>query len=376
MNLTVGTVAIAVVWAVGGGIAAWLVTWPLRRRAVGWLVVSVAATGTAASFGALLGGMHTMLLPMGQTLPLVLLSAAAGAVALVAAVAAGRHVTREHRAVSIGLAQLAAGSTEERTAPASSSGTLIEQLNRTSDALARSRERERALEGARRELITWISHDLRTPLAGLRAMSEALEDDLAPDPHLYYKQMTAAVERLSGMVDDLFELSRVQAGVPGQRPDRVDLDLGGLATECTAGLEPLAVGKGVDLRIRIGAAATVRGSDVELRRALTNVIANAIRHTPTGSRVDVNVVGAGSGITEIAVHDECGGITAEVLPRVFDVGYRGDPARGAADRGGGLGLAITRGIVEAHRGSVSVTNTGNGCCFRLRLPADESIPAP
>jgi signal transduction histidine kinase len=371
MDVTVGTVATAVAWAAGAAIGVWLVTWPLRRRSVVWLVVSVAATGTAASFGALLGAMHTMLLPMGHTVPLVLLSATAGAIALAAAIAGGTHVAREHRAVAVGLAQLAADGTGESTSP---SGTLIEQLNRTSEALAQSREREQALERSRRELVAWISHDLRTPLAGLRAMSEALEDDLAPDPHLYYKQMTLAVERLSGMVDDLFELSRVQAGVPNQRTDRVDL--GRAVGVCVAGLEPLASNKGVDLGVRVAAPYVVRGSTDELCRALTNVIANAIRHTPGGGRVDVHLAGADTGFAEITVSDECGGIPEDALPRVFDVGYRGDNARGAEDGGAGLGLAITRGIVHAHLGSVSVINAGNGCCFRILLPTTDPTVVP
>src|SRR5262249_62398499 len=116
--------------------------------------------------------------------------------------------------------------------------------------LAESRDRERALEASRRELVAWVSHDLRTPLAGLRAMSEALEDGVADDPALYYKQIHASVDRLAGMVDDLFELSRIQAGAISSAPEHVGLD--DLVSDCLTALEPLARGRGVRLGGRSG----------------------------------------------------------------------------------------------------------------------------
>jgi signal transduction histidine kinase len=369
VNLTFSTVATSVAWAAAGGVAAWLLTWPLSRRSVTWLIVSVAATGTAASFAALLGAVHSMLLPMGQTVPVVLLSAAAGAVALAAAIAAGRRVSREHRAVADGLVRLVAEGTGENAEQPDSPGTLTEQLRKTSEALARSREQEDALNRSRRELIAWISHDLRTPLAGLRAMTEALEDDLAPDPHMYYKQMNGAVDRLSSMVDDLFELSRVQAAASNHRVQRVDL--GALLQRCVAELEPLSGANGVALCLRLRACAVVLGRADELHRALTNVLANGLRHTPHGGAVHVCADEDGTGAVEITVQDECGGIAEDALPRVFDVGYRGDAARAAADGGAGLGLAITRGVVQAHGGGVSVSNVQAGCRFRIVLPALE-----
>jgi signal transduction histidine kinase len=248
---------------------------------------------------------------------------------------------------------------------------LRTELSNTASALADTRERERALESSRRELVSWVSHDLRTPLAGLRAMSEALEDGVVDDPSLYYKQIAAAVDRLSGMVDDLFDLSRLQAGAFSR--DAEMIVLGDLVSDSVAALRPLATARGVTLTaLADGAETTVHGNGPELNRALTNLIANAIRHTGTGTAVLVEVSRPAATTVAVSVRDRCGGIPPADLPRIFDVGFRGEAARtprAGEAVGGGLGLAITKGIVEAHGGSVGVTNTADGCVFELLIPA-------
>jgi signal transduction histidine kinase len=215
-----------------------------------------------------------------------------------------------------------------------------------------------------------VSHDLRTPLAGLRAMAEALEDGVVDDPELYFKQMAASVDRLNQMVDDLFDLSRIQAGAVSRDAERIALD--DLVSDCISALEPLAASNGVKLSGSVERPIAVRGNGQELNRALTNLVANAIRYTPTDGTVQVRVA-APDGLAEVTVRDECGGIPQAHLSRVFDVGFRGEAARTPhAEQhpaGAGLGLAITRGIVEAHDGSVDVTNTETGCEFRVRLHA-------
>ncbi|MDP9117901.1 MAG: HAMP domain-containing histidine kinase, partial [Actinomycetota bacterium] len=247
------------------------------------------------------------------------------------------------------------------------------ELRTTAERLATSRAREQALESARRELVAWVSHDLRTPLAGLRAMSEALEDGVVDDPDQYFKQIRTSVDRLSGMVDDLFDLSRIQAGSFAREIDTIPLD--DLVSDCLAALEPLAAAQGVRLNGTLAGTAVVSGNGPELNRALTNLVANAIRHTRTHGRVDV-IVGVngsapGQPCAEVIVHDECGGIAEDDLARVFEVGFRGEAARTpqtAHPAGAGLGLAITRGIVEAHSGHVDVVNTDGGCRFTISLP--------
>jgi len=227
--------------------------------------------------------------------------------------------------------------------------------------------RERALETSRRELIAWVSHDLRTPLAGLRAMAEALEDEVVTDPatvHRYHGQIRVESDRLAAMVDDLFELSRIHAGA--LRLSRRRVGLGELVSETVAGTEPLARAKGVRLSGLASAVLPVEVDAAEFGRALRNLVVNAIGHTPADGAVEI-VAEAEQGMACVTVSDACGGIPEEDLPRLFDVAFRGETAR-TPGGGAGLGLAIARGIVEAHAGQIGVSNAGHGCRFVVRLP--------
>jgi signal transduction histidine kinase len=236
-------------------------------------------------------------------------------------------------------------------------------------------ERERMLEASRRELVAWVSHDLRTPLAGLRAMAEALEDGVVAEPEQvagYHTGIRRETERLAAMVDDLFELSRIHAGALRLQLDAVSL--GDLVSDAVAVTSPAAAAK----RVRIVADGadswpTVRGSDPELGRVVRNLLANAVRHTPSDGTV-VLAAGTDRDGTWLSVQDSCGGIPEPDLGRVFDVAFRGEAARspqqgGRDPVGAGLGLAIARGLVEAHRGRIGVENAGQGCRFVVRLPA-------
>jgi signal transduction histidine kinase len=244
---------------------------------------------------------------------------------------------------------------------------LSRELADTSAKLARSRARERALEQSRRELVAWVSHDLRTPLAGLRAMAEALEDGLAADPPRYHKQMRAEAERLAIMVDDLFEVSRIHSGTLQLSHDEITLD--DLVSDVLASAEALARERGVRLAGQAAGQLTIRADPRELSRALTNLVTNAIRYTPPEGSVYVEARPDREAAL-LTVTDGCGGIPEADLPHVFDLAWRGTDARSPApDSGAGLGLAIVRGIVEAHRGSVHVLNTRDGCRFEMRLPA-------
>jgi signal transduction histidine kinase len=244
---------------------------------------------------------------------------------------------------------------------------LSRELSDTSAKLARSRARERALEQSRRQLVAWVSHDLRTPLAGLRAMAEALEDGLAADPPRYHKQIRAEAERLATMVDDLFELSRIHSGTLQLFPVLITLD--DLVSDALASTEPLARERGVQLAGSATGHLAVHADPRELSRALTNLLTNAIRYTPSGGCVHIEAAPEG-GHAVLTVADGCGGIPEADLPRVFDLAWRGTNARSPApDSGAGLGLAIVRGIIEAHQGSVRVRNAADGCRFELRLPA-------
>jgi signal transduction histidine kinase len=171
------------------------------------------------------------------------------------------------------------------------------------------------------------------------------------------------------MVDDLFDLSRLQAGGFGVDTEPVQLD--DLVSDCLAALEPLARAAQVQLRGHRDRPVTVTGNVAELNRALTNLVANAVQHTAPGGQVAVRLHADGEHAV-VLVRDQCGGIPQAAMSRVFEVGYRHEPARTprpAEPGGAGLGLAITRGIVGAHAGTVDVRNVPGGCEFRLELPA-------
>ncbi|HWG00814.1 MAG TPA: HAMP domain-containing sensor histidine kinase [Trebonia sp.] len=260
---------------------------------------------------------------------------------------------------------------------------LSRELAATAVKLRRSRERERRMERSRRELVAWVSHDLRAPLAGLRAMAEALEDGIAADTGRYHRQIRAEVTRLSTMIDDLFELSRIESGTLTLALD--DIAIGDLVGDMVARMEAVARARGVRLTaeadgVRLTAEAdgadaddddtlVTRADPRELSRALGNLLDNAIRHTPAGGDVRVTAT-PDNGDVLVTVADGCGGIPDADLGSVFDLAWRGSSARTpGTDGGAGLGLAIVRGIVEAHHGRVSVANTCGGCEFAMRLPA-------
>ncbi|MCX4392041.1 response regulator [Streptomyces sp. NBC_01767] len=220
------------------------------------------------------------------------------------------------------------------------------------------------LETSRRELVAWISHDLRTPLAGLRAMSEALEDGMAVDSGRYLRQIRTEVERMNDMVGDLFELSRIHAGSLTLSPTRISAH--DLVGDALAGADPLAREHGVRLVGDRVEAVPVEVDGKEMGRVLGNLLINAIRRTPADGTVAVAAHRTGGGVV-LSVTDGCGGIPEEDLPRVFDTGWRGSHAR-TPPAGAGLGLAIVRGIVEAHAGRAEVRNVTGGCCFEVTLP--------
>jgi len=232
---------------------------------------------------------------------------------------------------------------------------------------------ERAAEQSRRQLVAFVSHDLRTPLAGIRALAEAIADGVVSgdEVRVQGKRIEHESVRLSEMVDDLFEMAKINAGAVNAPYERVALDevvddvmsIHGIAAEragvaLTAELPPRPV--------------RVIGSDRALVRVLSNLVANAIAHTPAGGTVKLTV-GADQDGAWARVDDTGVGIDTADLPRVFDVAYRGSNDRvprsdSSLPSGSGLGLAIAAGLVRAHRGSLSAHNLDRGARFEVRLP--------
>lgn len=212
-------------------------------------------------------------------------------------------------------------------------------------------ERLEANEAERRILITSVGHDLRTPLASLRAAVEALEDGLAPDPAAYLRGMASEVEHLGRLVDDLFTYARIESG--RYEPVREPVDLRELADETIEVCAPIAHARGVDLRLAATVGCMAEVDTTGMGRVLRNLVDNAIQHTPVGGVVTIEVTDCG-----FRVVDQGAGFDEEFRPRAFDRFTRADPARSGG--GAGLGLAIARGIVEAHGGRIDIEDGPGG----------------
>ncbi|GAA4783551.1 HAMP domain-containing sensor histidine kinase [Streptomyces sanyensis] len=368
MSETVLIALYALMGAAAAGALGAAVLLPLRRRSVTASLAVVATVAVAAMLAGTLAVAWAMFLSPHDLAVVTTVVAMAAVVSLATALLLGRWVVA--RSNELRLAARSFGDGGAFAAPdgptTAELAALSGELAATSARLAESRERERTLEASRRELVAWISHDLRTPLAGLRAMAEALEDGVAADPDRYLRQIRTEVERLNGMVGDLFELSRIHAGTLALTPARISLH--DLVGDALAGADPLAREHRVKLVGTSVEAVPVEVDSTEMSRVLGNLLVNAIRRTPADGTVAVAAERSGNGVVVVSVSDGCGGIPEEELPRVFDTGWRGSDAR-TPPAGAGLGLAIVRGIVEAHQGRTAVRNIPGGCRFEVTLPA-------
>lgn len=216
--------------------------------------------------------------------------------------------------------------------------------------LAMEDRSRRQIEDARRQMVAAVSHDLRTPLASLRLLVEAIDDGVATGEtrERYLSEMRTHVEALTALIDDLFELSRIEAGEISWTMDRIEL--GKLIGDTVAAMRAPAEARGVVLAAELPADEVLARANAEkVQRVLLNLIQNAIRHTPADGSVTVRAR-SGAGGVEIEVADEGEGIAPADGERVFDAFYRGDESR--SGDGAGLGLAISRAIVEAHGGRI------------------------
>jgi signal transduction histidine kinase len=246
---------------------------------------------------------------------------------------------------------------------------LAAAANRMTAQLAEREEERDAAEQARRGLVAAVSHDLRTPLTSLRLLADAVEDELVePDTRRrYLEEMSVHIRSLSALIEDLFELSRLEAGDIEWSLQRVRLDE--LVGETVEAMRAQADAKRVAMQAEVpGDLAPARANPEKLQRVLFNLIQNAIRHTPADGSVTV-AAEANGGTVEVEVADTGEGLPPEDRERAFEPFYRGGPgaARAAGD-GTGLGLTICRAIVEAHGGEIWFAESRRGARVRFSLP--------
>jgi signal transduction histidine kinase len=375
--VAVASIALATT-AIVGGLA--VVALLLLRRAS--LIVQVCVLVLAAIVSvvaSMVGVANEMYLSEHDLTVAVAVAAISGVVSLVLVAVLGWLVARNSRALSLAARRIGAGERLESAGRYSNSelNALADELVATSAKLAESREREQRIESSRRELVAWISHDLRTPLAGIRAMAEALEDGIAPDPARYHRQMRIQVDQLSSMVDDLFELSKIDSDA--LHLSLKEVSLYDVVSDTVADLRPASRGRDIRVEAPLAQDLVVMADPRELSRAIGNLLMNAVQHTPEGSPITV-AVDLVDDRAMVSVIDAGGGIDENDLDRVFEPAWRGSKARtpslhDGSSSGAGLGLAIVKGIMSAHRGEVSVRNVPGGCRFDLLLPRDASLSA-
>ena len=298
---------------------------------------------------------------MGDDVKILAVTAASASAAVISALLVARPIAVRVDRLRISSAALAGGDLQAR-APESGPAELAE-LARSFNEMAANLSR---LFDARRELVAWASHDLRTPIASLQAMLEAVEDGIAEPGH-YLPAMHEQVRTLSRLVDDLFELARIDAGA--LTLELREAEVNGLVESCVRGLQAEASAKHVQMEARLDGGARAHCAPDQIERVLYNLLTNALRHTPADGSVAVFVQPSPSEV-RVVVEDSGEGLTPEAETRMFERFWRGDSARTGGEAGAGLGLAIARGLVEAHGGRIwAETRPEGGTRVSFTLPA-------
>jgi len=286
-------------------------------------------------------------------------------------------VTAESLANSIthlsqGASAMAAGDLSARVPVHGSNefARLAVTFNQMAERLETASRRQAEVEQARRSLVAAVSHDLRTPLASLRAAAEALSDGVVTEPTTvarYLSSIQAEAERLASLIDDLFELSQIDAG--NLRLTIEPTHIADMITDTLESMGHQARRKGVQLSGRAQPdLPTVLADPHKIQRVILNLVQNAIRHTPADGSIALEARELEEAVA-VSVTDTCGGIKPRDIDRLFEPFYRGDPARHRDGGGAGLGLSIAKGIVEAHGGRIWVENAPTkGCRFFFTLP--------
>jgi signal transduction histidine kinase len=370
--LTLATLApIGVVTVVVADIA-------VRRRArlgglraqgavIGALIVAQALAATALFVGVMFVSAHDAFF-------LVVLCLYGLLIGVLCLSALGRGALADLASVRGTLRAVGDGRRDVRTGVAG--GGEIAELAEAVDAMVQRLDGE---EAARRALIAAVSHDLRTPITSLRLLADAIGDGVVDDATAreYAARMGTHVQALGALIDDLFELTRLETG--DLRWSMAQVALETLVQDAVEAMRPTADASGVAVRMVLGADDPLARADAaRLQRVLFNLIQNALRHTPADGTVTVRTSRAaagdgGDGHVEIEVADTGTGIPRADRERVFIPFERLDPAR--SDAGAGLGLAISRAIVEAHGGRIWIADAAAGTSVRILLPSPTPQPA-
>ncbi len=363
----------------GGGLLALLLVRPAVLGRLGGVRAQLAGAsliGSLLLLGMMLAGARAMFLS-GHDLSLLLTMLVFTAILSIGfGLLCARMLADRIERVRFGTASIAAGDLESEVLVEGHDEVagLAEDFNRMARALEAAAEREREMEKTRRDLIASVSHDLRTPLASTRALIEAVADGVAENPEAEARYLSSArreLAHLSRLVDDLFELARIDAGVLQLTLEVASLH--DLISDTISSFQLQAESRSVRLVGEVsGDVDPVLMNPPRLQRVLHNLLSNAMRHTPADGTVALRATPHGDEV-RVEVTDTGEGIAAEDLPRVFERSFRTERSRTRPEEdgapGAGLGLAIARGLIEAHGGTMNVESDpgqGSRFCFTLR----------
>jgi signal transduction histidine kinase len=339
------------------------------RLGLAYTLIAIAVIASLVTVVDLLVLSHFMLISPGNPAELVWVAAYSVTAGVAAALIVGRSNTRAvarlaATARSLGENRLDARAGDLRAAP--ELRLLGETLDVAAARLQAGIEAERAIEAQRRDLMTSLSHDLRTPIANLRAMVEAIDDGIVRDPETvarYTAEMRRSVMALVTMVDDLFELAQLDAAEFAR--DARSTSLAEVVEGALDLCRPEAAEKRIRVEVDLGGAGTSLCSP-KLARVVHSLLDNAVRYTPEGGWVTLRADTGAEGIS-LSVQDSGPGIAADELPRVFEAFWRADPAR--SSRGSGLGLTLAKRIVEALGGRIEASSgPDRGSRFDVSVP--------
>jgi len=363
LQSVIGALAMTAV-AVAAGIALREVT--ERTRSLRQLVLAITLASLAIGAVAAIVLARIMVLDDAQARTSIGVLAITAVFAVILAVVASVTLGRDAQRLESAVRRLEVGDRTARTGVhrADELGHVAKALDELTERLDQLERERTSFEEERLAMLTSVSHDLRTPLSALRAAIEAMADGVAPDPQRYLRAMSRDVEALGSLVDDLFLVSRIESG--RLELHRETVDVSEIADEAIEALAPAAAARRVELLLRSPGGVPVDGNATAIGRIIRNLLDNAIRHAPAGSTVEV-VVDAAAAPT-ISVTDEGPGFPAEFTAHAFDRFARADASRTKATGGAGLGLAIAKGLVDAHGGRIWIEPASGGR-VAFQLPA-------
>ena len=341
----------------------------VRRAGLAATMVAIAVVASLVTIVDLVVLNHFMLINPGNRTEIGLVALYSLTAGVAAAMIVGRSTSQAIRRLVVTARSLGHNDLDARVGELHASPELQllgRTLDQTADRLAAMIEAERQVESERRDLMTSISHDLRTPLASLRSMVEAISDGVVEDPETmrrYAGDMLRSIMTLVEMVEDLFELSSLDSQEFAS-DDRL-IPLAAAVQQAVDRCAADAAAKAIRLDVELGDAAEQPCSP-KLARVVHSLVDNAVRYTPEGGRVAVRAAATTDGIS-VAVEDSGEGIAADQLPRVFEPFWRADSAR--SSRGSGLGLTLSKRIVEALGGHIEASSSpGTGARFDVTVP--------